>query len=104
MNEELENQLRVMMDKSRKTIKAAKDLLEHEDYDSASSRAYYSVFYVLEALLLTRELSFSKHSGVLSAFSKYFVKEGVFPKEFAAKINNLKEDRETGDYDYFAAI
>jgi uncharacterized protein (UPF0332 family) len=100
MNEELKIQLKVMIEKSDRTIKAAKDLLEHQDYESASSRSYYAVFYVLEALLLTKELSFSKHSGVISAFSKYFIKEGIFPKDFAEKINSLRQDRETGDYDY----
>jgi len=79
-------------------------LLEHNDFDSASSRAYYSVFYILGALLLTKNLSFSKHSAVISSFSRYFVKEGIFPSDFAKKIKVLRKDREIGDYDYILTV
>jgi len=104
MTNELTDQLKRMMEKSQRTLKAAKDLLEHNDFESASSRAYYSVFYMLEALLLTKNLSFSKHSAVISAFSKHFVKESVFPADFAKKIKTLRKDRETSDYDYIVSI
>ncbi len=104
MTNELAEQLKRMMEKSQRTLKAAKDLLEHNDFESASSRAYYSVFYILEALLLTKNLSFSKHSAVISAFSKHFVKEGVFPADFAKKIKTLRKDREISDYDYIVSI
>lgn len=104
MTNELKEQLKRMIQKSQKTLKAAKDLFEHNYFDSASSRAYYAVFYILEALLLTKNLSFSKHSAVISAFSKYFIKEGIFPTDFAKKINALRKDREIGDYDYISSI
>ncbi len=104
MTDEFKEQLKRMINKSQITLKAAKDLIEHSDFDSASSRAYYSVFYILEALLLTKKLSFSKHSAVISAFSKYFIKEGIFPSDFAKKVKALRKDREIGDYDYISNI
>ncbi|OIO72450.1 MAG: hypothetical protein AUJ85_10275 [Elusimicrobia bacterium CG1_02_37_114] len=104
MTNEFKEQLKRMIEKSQQTLKAAKDLLEHNDFDSASSRAYYSVFYILGALLLTKNLSFSKHSAVISSFSRYFVKEGIFPSDFAKKIKVLRKDREIGDYDYILTV
>ncbi len=98
------NQLKRIKAKSRQTYNTAYNLIEFGDYESAVSRAYYAVFYMLEALLLTKGLSYSKHSAVISAFSKYFIKEGVFPAEFAKKVKKLRKNREIGDYDYYKNI
>jgi uncharacterized protein (UPF0332 family) len=35
------------------------------------------MFYAAEALLLDQDLSFSKHSAVISAFGQRFVKTGI---------------------------
>lgn len=42
-------------------------MLEAGDHDFAISRAYYAMFYVARALLLTRDVRRSKHSDVLAA-------------------------------------
>jgi len=46
----------------------------------------------------------SKHSGVISGFSKEFIKTEVFPKEFSNKIRSLSRDREISDYSYSLTI
>jgi uncharacterized protein (UPF0332 family) len=42
--------------------------------------------------------SHSKHSGVISAFRKYFIKTGSFPVEYSKIYGRLLEDRHEGDY------
>lgn len=93
-----------MIKKSSRSLDAARVLFEHKNFEATSSKAYYAVFHILQAVLLTKNFSFSKHSGVISAFSKYFIKEGIFPKDFGSKIKNLLKDREIGDYEYFSHI
>jgi uncharacterized protein (UPF0332 family) len=68
--------------KARRSIKAAERLLHAGDYDFAISRAYYGMFYVAQAMLLTRDLRRSKHSGVIAAFQEHFVKPGEVPDHF----------------------
>jgi len=51
--------------------------LEHGDYISAVNRAYYAIFYAANALLATKGLERSKHSGVIAAFRQHFVKTGI---------------------------
>ena len=58
----------------------------------------------MEAVLLTKNLSFSKHAGVISAFNQHFVKTGIFPKDFSKNISRLFRERETGDYDFVLSI
>lgn len=103
-NNVLSNQLQSMIQKAIRSIAAAKLHFEKGDYDFASSRAYYSVFYVMEAVLLTKDLSFSKHGGVIGAFNRYFVRTRVFPKEFSKLISRLFRERQDGDYQFDLSI
>lgn len=93
-----------IIEKSFRTLRSAKNAFKDRDFETASSRAYYAVFHIMQAILLTRDLTFSKHSGVISAFSQYFIKPGIFPREFSKCIRQLLMDREIGDYSYYKSI
>jgi uncharacterized protein (UPF0332 family) len=41
----------------------------------ASNRVYYAMFYAAVALLATRDLSSSRHAGVIALFYEHFVEE-----------------------------
>lgn len=103
-DELLRNQLQTMVQKAGRSIAAAKRLIEEGDYDFASSRAYYAAFYAMEAILLTKNLVFSKHSAVIGAFSQYFVRTAIFPKEFSKLISRLFRQRQLGDYEFELSI
>lgn len=96
----LEHQLAAMVGKAERSLKAAQRHAQEGDYDFASSKAYYAVFHLMQAALLTKRLTFSKHSGVMTGFSEQFIKPGVFPSDFGQKIQRLRRDREIGDYGY----
>lgn len=100
----LDHQLHLIVKKATRALAAAERQLSSGDYDFASSRAYYAVFYVLEGVLLTRSLSFSKHSGVISSFNLHFVKSGVFPKKFSTLIARLSRERQMADYVFDMSI
>lgn len=97
-------QLEAMIRKSFRAIAAARRDIENGDYDFASSRAYYAAFYAMEAILLTKELSFSKHGSVIGAFNQHFIKPGVFPKDFSRLISKLFRERQVGDYEFDVSI
>lgn len=93
-----------LISRARRYLRSAEILLTDGDYDSSVSRAYYAMFYCAQAALLTKELSFSSHKGVISAFGKHFVKTGVFTKELGKELNRAFEKRQIGDYDYTFVI
>ena len=66
----LKDQLTAMVKKSIRSIDAAEIHFQSKDYDFALSRAYYAVFYLLEAILLTDNLVFSSHGNVIGSFNK----------------------------------
>lgn len=57
------------------------------------------MFYVAEALLLADALNFSKHSAVIAAFGKHFVKTGRAPAHFHRYLIDAQDSRLIGDYD-----
>jgi uncharacterized protein (UPF0332 family) len=56
------------------------------------------MFYVAQALLLSKGLSFSKHSAVIAAFGKHFAHPGIVPVAFHRHLIDAQEARLIGDY------
>jgi len=56
------------MSRSWESYSAAKMLIELGLYMSAMNRIYYACFYMVTVLLLTKNLTSTKHSGIKSFF------------------------------------
>ena len=97
-------EVKSLIERARKYLKSSNMLLEEEDFESSVSRAYYAMFYSTESILLTRDLSFSSHKGVISAFGEHFVKTGIFAKDMGRELNRIFEKRQLGDYEYTFVI
>jgi len=78
-----------LLERAKKSLEAANVLLERGFPDFSASRSYFSMFYATEALLLTKGLSLSKHSGVISTFGKEFIKTGIIPLNCIAILPRL---------------
>jgi len=89
-----------LLQRATKYLKSAEMLLNEKDYESSVSRTYYAMFYSVQAMLLTKNLSFSSHKGVISAFGEYFIKTSIFPREMGRELNRAFEKRQIGDYEY----
>ncbi len=89
-----------LIERARKYLSSAETLLGVQDFESSVSRTYYAMFYVAEALLLTKGLSFSSHQGVLTAFGREFVKTGLLPGELGRELKRAFSKRQLGDYEY----
>ncbi len=57
------------------------------------------MFYAAQALLLQLGLSFSKHSAVIAAFGKEFIKTGRLAPELHRHMIEAEDLRQDGDYD-----
>lgn len=84
--------------RTHQSLEAAQELVSGKYYDFAASRAYYAAFYAATALLLSEELTFSKHSGVVANIHLEFVKTGQLDIQHGKNLNWLFELRAIGDY------
>ncbi len=93
-----------LMNKAKESLKAAESLYKNRFYDFSASRAYYAMFYASEAVLLTKNLSFSKHKAVIAALGKNFTKPGILPQKLHRYLINGFDLRQLGDYGTFGSI
>lgn len=68
------------------------------------NRFYYAAFYAARALLATKEVDSSRHSGVISLFQKHFVTTGQVSPAHAKALPRSFEKRQNTDYADFATI
>jgi uncharacterized protein (UPF0332 family) len=91
-------EIRSLMERAKRSVRSARNLLEDGDFDFALSRAYYAMFYAAKAALLRRGVQRSKHSGVIAAFAEHLVKPGCFPTADQRNLQAAFQERSEGDY------
>ncbi len=91
------DEISAYLERAESSLQAAKDIQDRYP-DIAASRAYYAVFYASSALLLSEGIDSSKHSGVIAAVHRDFVRTGRLGKDFGKNLNWLFELRSIGDY------
>ena len=96
-----ENVIKYRREKAKETLQEAQIMLENKKFIAAVNRIYYAVFYEVFALLLIKELSSSKHSGVRSLFNKEFIKTGIISEKYGEFYNRVFSFRQRADYEDF---
>lgn len=92
------------IEKAKERLKISKELLDLGHSADSLSKSYYAMFSAAKALLALKELDSSKHSGVISLFNRYIVKEGLFSKESSRLLSETKLEREEADYEDFVTV
>ena len=87
------------LSRAARYLASAEILVAHGDAESSVSRSYYAMFFAAEAALMTKQLAFSSHKGVIAAFGEHFVKPGIFPASMGRDLSRAHDKRLSGDYD-----
>ena len=92
------NEVAALLEKAERSFVAARRLLEAGDTDFAASRSYYGYFYIAEALLLSKGLSFSRHGQVISQYGLHFARNQVLDRRFHKLLDDAFAFRQLADY------
>ena len=84
--------------RAKETFEEAILLANKSHWNAVANRLYYSCFYMVNALLINNDLSFSSHNGVKREFHKSFVKKGIISVESGKLYSRLFNLRQEGDY------
>jgi uncharacterized protein (UPF0332 family) len=87
-----------LLEKAEKFITSAEMLAGDGDFDSAASSLYYSMFFKAEGLLAARDLTFSSHCAVISAYGQYFAKTKELDPKLHQPLLNAFSQRQLVDY------
>lgn len=98
MKEEIKTLVNYRLQRANETLSDAEKFIEEVSLNSVVNRIYYAMFYVVNALLISKGLSSSKHSGVRALFNKEFVNKGLVNKKSGRLYFEMFERRQTGDY------
>jgi uncharacterized protein (UPF0332 family) len=100
----MDERIEKLLKKAEEDLKASKIMIENGIYRIAASRVYYAMFYIAEALLLTKGLIFTSHKGLISSFNKEFIKSGIFNIKFGRLLRDAFDIRQNSDYEIIPDI
>ena len=91
-------EIHLYLERAKQDLRAVEISIQNDLYHVAVSRAYYTMFYVAEALLASRGEAYSSHSAVISAFGRVFAKTGKLDAKFHRWLIDAQDLRNVGDY------
>ena len=98
MTEKQADLMRYRLNRAKETLEEAQIMADNGYLYGAANRIYYACFYAVVALLLTKNLSSSKHSGIIALFNKHFVKTEDIPRDFGRFYSCVFDSRLESDY------
>ncbi len=91
-------EIQKLINHSEESHQAAKVLLDGGFAGFSAAQSYYTMFYLTEALLHSKDLQFSSHSAVIAAYGKEFSKTAILDPKFHRRIMIAESRREIGHY------
>lgn len=98
MKQEFIDLTKYRLEKAKNTLLDARRFIEGITLESTVNRIYYALFYAVSALLITKGLSSSKHSGVRALFNKEFVNKEMIERRWGEFYSDMFDRRQKGDY------
>jgi uncharacterized protein (UPF0332 family) len=95
MNQEVQQRF----EKAGECIDDAQLLLESKRFAATVNRAYYAMFHAAIAVLLTKNITRSSHSGIISAFGELFAATGIIDTVYHKYLREAFDLRQEGDYE-----
>ena len=88
----------MQIERARRFVKQADEMMEMGYSDMAVNRFYYACFHVVQALFIQGEIVAHTHSGMLTQFSLHFVKTEMVSLEDGSFLARLFQLRQKADY------
>lgn len=87
------------LDKAYQMLRAAKIMLQYEDYATACNRLYYAVFHAMRAVLALDGIDEHSHSHLISEFRRRYLKTDILDRSLSDTIGSSFQIRNESDYD-----
>ncbi len=105
MNDEEKTTLcRVRFARAEECLHTAEENIRLGDYRAAANRIYYAIFHAMRSVLALDEIDMSKHSAIIAAFRKAYLKTNILDRRFSGLITDAFEIRNESDYDDFYIV
>ena len=86
------------LERAAEALREARTLLDADLPNGAVSRAYYAVFHLMRAAVISRGADPRTHAGTLRLFNLHIARPGELPA-FNKLVSGLQRSRELADYE-----
>jgi uncharacterized protein (UPF0332 family) len=94
----ISSEIQKLLDKADESHIAAKVLIDNKLVGFSAAQSYYTMFYLAEAMLLSKGLSYSSHSAVIASFGKEFARTNLINPKYHRCLIIVQKRRVIGHY------
>ncbi len=99
MEQENKNILvRLQVEKAKRFLSQAGEMVELKHWDLAANRYYYACFHAIQALFINKGVYAHTHAGINTQFSLHFVKTGIIDISYGSFLARMFQLRQKADY------
>lgn len=92
------NEFTDLIKDSERYLRSATLLFHDHDYNSCVSRCYNSMYSIVQALFISRNLEISNQRGIIRLFAQRFIRTGIFNRELGKTLNDAHSLKEMECY------
>ncbi len=89
---------RYRMEKARRALSDAKNLVGLDAFDASVNRSYYAILSADRSVLILRGIDPETHDGIKTMLSREFIKDGTLPKDLMETFRRVRGRRVNFDY------
>lgn len=104
MNEETTYLVNYRLEKALNCLEEGRVIAKNNLFHGAVNRLYYSCFYAVTALLLSKGLNSKTHKGVRNLFHIHFIETKLFSANLSKFFSQIFNARHKSDYEDFVLI
>jgi len=101
MKKMIREQIAAEVREGKESLGASRVLIDHDFYSDGVSKAYFAMFHLCQAILLSRKIERRKHSQLIGTFHHQFRKSKEIENKFHRMLDKAYEDRQKADYKRF---
>lgn len=91
-------QIAGQLEKAYQALDDAEETLTDGRLETATSRAYYAIFYAARAILWSQGFAPKTHKGLGTLFDQHLIKPGIVDRVYRDILKDAADDREYADY------
>lgn len=101
MKRMIREQIAAEVKEGKESLRASRVLIDHNLHSDGVSKAYFAMFHLCQAILLSRKIERKKHSQLIGAFHHRFRKSKEIENKFHRMLDKAYENRQKADYKRF---
>lgn len=92
-------EIKLEIERAKKSLLAATKLYDEELLEDAISRSYYATLHAAKAALLGKDIRVDSHDAVKRLFGMHLIKSGEIDQKFSKILREEQDERYLADYD-----